>query len=259
MSLQKVPVFKPGNILTHEMLNVLKEQYINMEEMAYWGYSDGILKGCNIITSQGTLTVGKGIVIVKSKPYYIESEVVLKIQPTNSTQIVVVRATEEEYNQDFIIREVKIMIIPENSIIPQDIELCRFRLQMGAILRTDYRDIRDMDTEYDTVCLKYAKWSAYEGSSLSMVILKQFLRDASRYQITMEEDKRFLSRIASSDGKTLNATEINLYLSWKLQKEYKQRSTEEMFKDLLAVLRLLQGGRNGLESRRIEPRRMIID
>ncbi len=259
MSLQKVPVFKPGNILTHEMLNVLKEQSMNMEEMSYLGYADGVLKGCKITTGQGTLTVGKGMIMVKSKLYYIQSEVVLQIQPTNSTQVVVARASEEEQNHDFIVREVKVMIIAESSLIPGDIELCRFRLQAGAVLRAAYRDIRDMDTEYDTVCLKYAKWSAYERSSLCMVILSQFMQDARKHQISTEEDRRFLSRIASTDGRTLNAAEINLYLSWKLQQEYKERSTEEMYKDLVAVLRLLQGGRSSMESRRMEPRRMIID
>lgn len=259
MSLQKEPVFKPGNILTHEMLESMKDQSINAEQMMYLGYSDGVVKGCKITSGQGTLTIGSGMVIVRSKPYYINTNIVLPIQPTNSTQIVVVRASEEENNKDFNVREVKVIIVPEHSMIPGDVEVCRFRLQAGAVLRTVYRDCRDMDTEYDTVCLKYAKWSAYEKPSLSMVVLKQFFQDAKRYQITAEDDKRFLNSIAASDGRTLNAAEINLYLSWKLQQEYKERTTEEMYRDLLSVQRMLQSGRSSMESRRMEPRRMIID
>lgn len=259
MSLQKVPVFKPGNILTHEMLDMLKIQTLNMEEMLYLGYSDGVLKGCKITTTQETLTIGKGIIIVKSKPYYIQEDVLLHIQPTNTTQLVVVRASEEEVNLDFVVREVKIMIVAENNLLPGDIELCRFRLQTGAFLRSAYRDYRDMDTEYDTICLKYAKWAAYEQSSLSMVILKYFLQDVRKCNKVEEEDKYFMSRIAATDGRTLNAAEINMYLSLKLHQEYKERNTSEMYQDLLAVLRMLQGGRSGRESRRLEPRKMIID
>lgn len=259
MSLQKVPIFKSGNILTHEMLDSLKNQTMNVEEMSYLGYSDGVLKGCNITTAQGALIVGKGIIIVKSKLYYNQNDVVLHIQPTNSMQVIVVRASEEEINLDFAVREVKIMVVAESNMMPGDIEICRFCLQAGAFLRSVYRDLRDMDTEYDTVCLKYAKWAAYEQSSISLAILRCFLQDARKFNNLTEEDKSFLSRIAATDGKTLNAEEINMYLSWKLQNEYKDRSTSEMYRDLVAVLRLLQGGKGSMTPRRLEPRKLIVD
>ena len=259
MSLQKKPIFKPGNILTHEMLEILKEAAIDAEELKYIGFSDGVLKGCHITTAQGMINVGRGIIMIKSKAYYLQSEVIVPVHPTNSTQILVVRATEEEESYDFVVREVKVQLVEENDMLPTDVELCRFRLQQGAVLRSTYRDFKDMDTEYDTVCLKYAKWSSYEKSSLSIEVLKKFMEEAVKCAITDVEDKNFLSRIAATDGTTLNAAEINWYLSWRLNKPYSERGNAEMYQGLLDVLRMIKNGRVGMSDRRPERRKMIVD
>lgn len=259
MSLQKKPVFKSGNILTHEMLEVLADYAINAEELKYAGYSDGVIKGCSITTSSGSILVDKGIVMVKSKLFYLQKEVVVPVLASNDLQLLVIRATEEEESFDFIEREVKVLLVPEANLLPKDIELCRFRLQAGAELRSKYRDYQDLSTEYDTVCVKYAKWSAYEKESISPIILKKFREEALACNIKDAEDKEFLMRIAATTGSTLNASEINMYLSWRLNQPYIYRSNEEMYKDLLEVLRLIKGQRASSVERRTERRRMIVD
>lgn len=259
MSLQKRPVFKAGNILTHEMLEILSESAIGVDELKYFNYSDGVLKGCNITTTVGSIKVGKGIAIIRSKPFYINEEMVIPIQSNNKLQVLVLRATEEEASFDFIVREVKLLLVAEEECLPYDVELCRFRLQSGAALRTQYRDFQDMNVEYDTVCYKYAKWAAYNKPSLSLIILNKFMEESLKFKITKEEDKQFLSRIAATDGSTLNAIEINMYLSWKLNQPYMEKNTAEMYKALADVLRQMKGDRVSNLGRGPELRKMIID
>lgn len=259
MSVQKIPVFRTGNILTQEMLDILKEYAIDAEKLKYAGYADGVLKGCTITTAPGVLTVGKGIVIVKARPFYINSEITISVEPTNTTQILVVRATEEEETMDFVVREVEVVLTTEANLLNDDVEICRFRLQSGAALRTAHRDYKDMDTEFDTVCYKYAKWAAYGEYSVSLAILEKFAEEAMQSNITDPEDKRFLSRIAATDGTTLTRKEISLYLAWRLNRTYKDQKPEEIYQSLAEVLRQIQGGRPSAMPGRTMPRKIIVD
>ncbi len=260
MSIQKEPVFKAGNILTHDMLALLKEAAFDSEHLRYAEYSDGVLNGCDITTSPGQIKIGKGIIIIKSKLFYLYKEQIIPIEADNDLRLVVARAGECEESFDYISREVNIRVISEEALLPGDVELCRFRLQEGAVLRSSYKDFMDMNTEYDTVCLKYSKWAAYKAPSISLVILHKFMEEAIKNNIVNAEDRSFLGRIAATDGTTLNATELNMYLSWKLNQPYIERDSKDIYKGLADVLRMFKGegaprGING----RMEPRRMIID
>lgn len=59
---------------------------------------------------------------------------------------------------------------------PNELELCRFKLKKGARLRTDYNDFFDIQTEYDTVNLANAAWTAAGGNTLSKEITDCFAR-----------------------------------------------------------------------------------
>lgn len=259
MSVQKIPIFRTGNILTQEMLDILKEYAIDAEKLRYAGYSDGVLKGCSISTAPGMLTVGKGIVIIKSRLFYINSEITLSVEPTNTTQVLVVRATEEEICMDFVVREVNVVLTTEANLGSGDVEICRFCLQSGATLRTIHRDYKDMDTEYDTICYKYAKWSAYGEYSISLAILEKFAEEAMKGTVSDSEDKRFISRIAATDGTTLTRKEINFYLAWRLNTPYREQSPQEIYQALGKVLKQMQGGRPNAMPGRPMTRRIIVD
>jgi len=259
MIIQKEPVFKAGNILTHEMLEILKEASIDSQELKYTGYSDGVLKGCAISTAPGYIKVGKGVIILNSIPYYIYSQIEVPIQATNELLLLIARAVEEQKEVDYIVRQVEVALITKEQLLESDIELCRFRLQTGAMLRTNYRDFQDMSTEYDTVCLKNAKWSAYGKGSISIEVLKKYMSEALKCNINRPEDKQFLSRIAATDGTTLNADEINLYLSWRLNQPFKERDNDEIYKALTETLKLVKGERANTVGRHMEHRRLIVD
>lgn len=259
MSLQKIPVFQPGNILTHEMLQLLREYAIDNAAVQWEGYSDGVLKGCHITTAPGILTVGKGIVLVKSKPFYIRTERTIRTESHDTEQMLVVRASEEEHCVDFIVREVELLLVSPENVLADDVELCRFRLQKGALLRSEYRDYKDMDTEYDTVCVKYAKWAAYGGESVSPEILDKFAEEAMRNKTEEPGDLQFLGRIAALNGVTLNPKELMLYLSRRLNRTYQSYDNREIYDGLSEVLTLMKKGRTASGQRRPETRRMIVD
>lgn len=259
MSLQKKPVFKEGTILTHEMLNSLSEYAIDVANVEYVGYSDGVIKGCDITVAPGILRIGTGMLRVKGLLYMIKDEVKIVVRQRNAMQILIVRATEIEENIDFSVRDVNFLFVSEDEIRKDDIELCRFRLQEGAQLRNEYRDFKDMDTEFDTVCLKNAKWAAYGEASISLIILEKYAEELLKTNVTAFEDRLFLSHIYSTKGMTLSVREICLYLSWKLGQPFKIRTHHEIYRGLIEALRLQNMSKTqGLSDRQMT-RRMIVD
>ena len=53
MTGMKIPVFERGSILTYDMLEQLKDYFMQAVTIPYAEYSDGILCGCRITMSNG--------------------------------------------------------------------------------------------------------------------------------------------------------------------------------------------------------------
>lgn len=259
MSIQRIPLFQEGSILTHDMLNVLKEYSIYATELAYEGYSDGVIKGCEISAAEGVLTIGKGMIRIRSRNYYLFHEVSIVVEKTNHTKVVAIRAAEEEKSTDFLIRDIQILVEDLEDVIPGDLELCRFQLQEGAKLRTEYTDFSDMNTLYDTVCLINADWSGYETPTLAYPVLRFFREQALKYAVTNMEDKLFLNEIALLNGTSMNVKAINQYLAWKLDQEYTERPMDEIFEGLKEALSRIRTGKGTQKTGRMASRQLIVE
>lgn len=60
MTGMKIPVFERGSILTYDMLEQLKDYFMQAVTIPYAEYSDGILCGCRITMSNGIVQLGTG-------------------------------------------------------------------------------------------------------------------------------------------------------------------------------------------------------
>ena len=57
----------------------------------------------------------------------------------------------ERKTELFLKREIRIELSADMNLAANEMELCRFKLKKGAILRTKYTDFFDRATEFDTV------------------------------------------------------------------------------------------------------------
>lgn len=256
---KKLPVFKSGKILTREMLQALTDFAVSSGELLYQEYSDGILCGCNITTTQNTITVNPGILIMKQAAYYITQPVSLPYSQTNEWMVFKIGLGEEAITENFITNELQVKLEPVDMLRENEIELCRFKLQSGAKLRTEYRDFSDLQTEYDTVQLIYAKWAAYKVSSVSPEILRIFLKQAVKEELMDAFYVQFCMEISALKQETLNNQAISLFLCQTLKQPYAELSNEEIYKGLKSALSQMKG--NGISTRRraASERKMIID
>ena len=61
--------------------------------------------------------------------------------------------SEDETNLDYKAYRVRFFLDEEMELGENQIEMCRFYLREGSVLRDSYKNFADMSTEYDTVNL----------------------------------------------------------------------------------------------------------
>ena len=255
----KIPIFAKGMVLTDEMLESLKAYLTDWSRLEYEGYSDGILSGCCVTVSGNMLNVGKGIVIYKKRLYLLSEETMLLAEPRDEWQRVILRMGSVCQTGEFEFGELWIEITPETEGLLNCLEVCRFRLQPGAVLRNQYTGFADMDTEYDTINELYAEWAGYGEATVSQRILHQFAMRMTEGVMANPLDAMFVMQIMSYGNQSLPRNVINTYLSARLETAYKNRTNREVYEGLAAIVR--KGKTETIHNNRTPERekRLLVD
>lgn len=255
----KIPVFETGTVLTQEMLETMKMYAIDLGTLGYAGYADGIISGCKVTMLGNFLHVGRGIVKYSENLYFLPKEMKVMINPGSDWQILRLHVGNMSRDKNFMIGELQLELTADTIGASNKIEICRFRLQSGALLRNQYRDFQDLNTEFDTVNEINAQWSGYGEQSISRRVLIEFAKEARKKGLQNQQDIMFIQQVLNLDGKTMNREAILFYISSRLNRPYKEMSNMEIYKALCEILRTSGGGtKRQSMSQRME-RRIIVD
>lgn len=238
----KIPVFKKGSLLTQEMLEALKQFGLTYTECCYDGYGNGVLKGCAVHGEKGVVYIGKGMLLHGGSLFYIP-ECSVRVKSVNEWQVIKVYLSDLEKNDNFEERKMEIRATSCTEREKNAVELCRVRLQQGALLRSQYRGYEDIDTEYDTIRLIDAQWSAYRGDSIHPVILEQFADEAIKMTLSDPFDIGFTQQILALDGGSMPRKQILFYIAARQKKAYQELGNQEIYKELGAILRQIKTGK----------------
>lgn len=254
----KMPLFSKGNLLSQDMLETLRDYEVQLAQNLYGGYSDGIISGAEIIVKQGAVCIGPGMVKFEDRIFMIEEVTEVRINPVDAWQAIKLIFGKLESTRSFEKQEMTIEVTQNLSKEQNKIEICRVRLQNGAHLRSEYRNLEDMRTEFDTVNILEAQWAAYGKSSIHPQILMEFAKEAGKGNVENPQDIVFLQQILNSNGQALNRDLVKFYLDSRLGKKEEDYTNFEIYQGLCRVLRQI---RSGVEQRTDmrRPRRMIVD
>ncbi len=255
----KIPVFESGTVLTQEMLESLKNYAIDLGTLGLAGYSDGIVSGCGVTMSGNILYVNRGIIMFAGNLYFLPQEMKIMIHPGNDWQVLRLQVGSMSRDKNFLIGELRLELTSDLTETQNKIEICRFRLQNGAMLRNQYRDFNDLSTEFDTINEIYAQWSGYQKKTISNRILIEFAKEARKKNTQNPQDILFIQQILMLNGKSMSREAILYYLSVRLNKPYKDMSNEEIYRSFCEVLRTCKFGTDMQRTRTREDRRIIVD
>lgn len=213
----RVPVFAGRRILKKESLWDIRDYTYAGWQLYYAEYTDGLLKGCDIRAEDGQLVIGKGMLKFHDFIYLMMEEERVDYQPKNRWQVLKAEFLEDETNLDYKAYRVRFFLDEEMELGENQIEMCRFYLREGSVLRDSYKNFADMSTEYDTVNLICATVAGMGEKTLHPVVVKQFGEELWNMEEKDQFDFGFCSLVWNTQGRVERKV-IAAYLSNKMKK-----------------------------------------
>ncbi len=254
------PAFERGRIMKKELLWALRDYSYAALQLQYADYPDGILSGCRICVEDDVLYITPGMIKCSDFIFLITEKEKIGNLPVNCCVSLKFRLKEKEILSDYT-RYITEFVFDENMKRQQnELEICRFKLKEGARLRTDYKDFFDIQTEYDTVNLANATWSARGGNTLSKEITDCFARKVMECEVADDKDIRFAYLLLQSK-EAVDYTVITDYIYRKAGGKGKsiRMDIEEAFQKLEEILEGIRRGTDPYRRGQIgQGNRMIV-
>lgn len=235
----RYPLFKHGRILKKEALEEIRDHSVDMLNIRYEGYIDGIISGLRLKADneKKILTMGRGMVKFNGCVYLIKQT--MDIPYTHSDQKELLRLSFRKISDeiDFESCEIRAELGTDESTGENELLICSFKLKSGFVLRDEYRSFADMGTEYDTINLIESQWAGYERPSFNMVVLRQYAREYLESKQSDTTDRAFCYMILNST-EGIDRNIIESYIAYKEDKGRAERlSNKDIYRRLSAIMK----------------------
>lgn len=238
----KNPIFTKGRIVKKESLDCLNDFPKTLAALEYDSYSDGILFGFSMDYQNGILEISGGACIFQGEILFVEHEA-LTFHEYDKPVMIKLVFYEKEITEDFIVRPVEIKVADSMRLSDNEMELGRFCLAKGAVLRQEYQTLEDCKTPYNTLDITHALYAGAKESTLSPVILKLYARILLKNNTSSELDYGFAFTCLNS--KRIEKETILTYLSCSMKEtDLNASSNIEIYEKLLQLIRMRDQSQN---------------
>ena len=257
MNEQKYPQLERLHVLRTEALCSIRDRAFDSLQVYTIDHGDGIISGCHLTTNRDSITLNSGLIRHDDFLYLILEPMSIPYEPTDEDMILKLVFESPIETENFIKRNVELNLTHEINISHNEMELCRFKLKKGAMLRTKYVDFFDRATEFDTVNTINSPYSAINGSNLSPEITKAFAIEARDY--TLEQlDYNFCLEALS--GRAINAEQIGFYIEQRLKIDLIDRNNKNLYDNLCLILQEIKNnGRREIKGQKRRRREVFVD
>lgn len=228
------PNFNKGRILKIEMLENLRDYSRDTLEILSSDLSDGVIKGLEADVSKNVITFSKGIVKYQGEVYLISENISIDYGATDVEVLIKLVFLEESIEADYKIQYISINLDKNTTIKDNEIELGRFKLKEGAYLRTDYKDLDDYTTEYNTINLINVRYSGIYDYTLTPKFIRSYGMEILKTKSKDIWDITFGTSCINNGS--LSRDFIVSYINVKLNEENANLSNNELHKKLIIVL-----------------------
>lgn len=222
----RYPLFAGGRILKKEALWDMRDYIYGSLQLHYADYTDGVLKGCRIRVEGSNLIVGKGIIKSEDFIYLLKEETFIPYTAGNRLTVLKAAFEKNTGHPDHLTYKIHFFLDNEPKRMGNQIELCRFHLRTGSVLRDEYQSFRDMGTEYDTVNLIDATVAGKGHATLHPLLLLRFAGELREKRERQPEDIAFCYQVQNTAGE-ISRELLEAYLLDK-RKEYTPDEVEAL-------------------------------
>jgi hypothetical protein len=238
-------------------LENLRDYPRDMADVLFDELSDGVVSGFKPIISENTFTISKGVAKYQGGIYLMNSQETLEYGETDNEVLVKLRFGEELQDGDFKTRNAEISIDRSLKILPNEIELFRFKLKKGAYLRDDYQDLDDFTTEYNTVNIVNVPRAGRGEATIAGAVTRYFAEQALKTTVRDAVDINFCMLCLNSEKVEKSA--ICAYICYKLNEFETTFTNAEIHIKLTRILRAIKRENQGRKRERTEHRRIVVD
>lgn len=251
------PQFEKKRLLRIEMLDQLRDYPKDYLSLIYQDYGDGIVSGCQVSWDEERLTVAPGIVRRGGNLYFMTEPYTMDCRAEDKVRYVKIQFLAEGREAGKVMGTTRMILDGECPDPACEIELCRFRLQEGARLRSRHENFEDYATEFDTVNLIHVPFAAQGGSTLAPCMLKQYAAETLRNRARDPYDVSFAMNVSANDG-VVSPECILEYLDVRLEGCLKSKSNQDIYRGFLKVLREQERSGRKSGTQKPEQRRVML-
>ena len=288
----KYPIFGHGQVINKEALDLLRDNPAELMDLLYLDKKDGIISGFDLVTNleEKKVTVTRGIVKCGEKIFWMNEDYKFDMPEIENRYILKLNLFSDIEERKFYIRNadfsLEVLDIEannsknagdENKITNDlevqeevnnerkevwknkigEIEITRFITRIGAELRNDYNNFRDLRRDFNLLELINTKYSSkHELGTLHPKILELFGKEASKKENLDIYDVNFYVNCLNG---SVERDVIVAYINLKLQMENESYTNEELYQYLIKILDNLGKDRKITEKKRVIPRKITIE
>lgn len=288
----KYPIFGHGQVINKEALDLLRDNPAELTDLLYLDKKDGIISGFDLVTNleEKKVTVTRGIVKCGEKIFWMNEDYKFDMPEIENRYILKLNLFSDIEERKFYIRNANFSLEvldieannsknagDENKITNDlevqeevnnerkevwknkigEIEITRFITRIGAELRNDYNNFRDLRRDFNLLELINTKYSSkHELGTLHPKILKLFGKEASKKENLDIYDVNFYVNCLNG---SVERDVIVAYINLKLQIENESYTNEELYQYLIKILDNLGKDRKITEKKRVIPRKITIE
>ena len=284
----KYPIFGHGQVINNEALDLLRDNPAELMDLLYLDKKDGIISGFDLVTNleEKKVTVTRGIVKCGEKIFWMNEDYKFDMPEIENRYILKLNLFSDIEERKFYIRNANFSLevldieannnenteITNNLEVWQEsddktkrvwknkigeIEITRFITRIGAELRNDYNNFRDLRRDFNLLELINTKYSSkHKLGTLHPKILELFGKEASKKENLDIYDVNFYVNCLNG---SVERDVIVAYINLKLQMENESYTNEELYQYLIKILDNLGKDRKITEKKRVIPRKITIE
>lgn len=210
------PKFEKGRILKTAMLESLRDFPRDLANIMYQEYSNGIITGVDITVKEDVLIVHPGMIKHDGTLYMLKEPIHIPYEASGRLCVLKVAFKPETSTADFE-QAIGEVLLNETPCSEHEVELARFKLKAGAVLRSAYVNFADMGTEFNTLNFIYTMYAGRKRPTLSPRVCQAFARELLEAGVENPLDQSFGLMCLSQEVMEHEAIERYLALRFGMQ------------------------------------------
>lgn len=252
------PLFERNRILKKELLWSLRDYSFAQARLEYEEYAEGMLRGCDVRVEGSRIVIGPGIIKYGTFICLMTEEESIQYEASDDLVVVKMRFYTEQVSMDYVLYKMELVADKDVSLKENEFEVCRYRLQEGAMLRDEHKDLRDMVTEYNTLNFIYATWGSLRERTLAPIVTRRFAKEILTAGGSEQADISFAYLCLGQTG-AMAMDILQDYLTRKSHKAEKYQTNWEVFEEMCRIKEQLANTEKGRAQEKTVRKQIVVD